>query len=241
MNSTNEGEIIVKIRKNRSGFSQAACVTVAVCVASVLVACQTTRQTRNVQAAGFLGDYSQLRKGEGKEAQLIYINSNANWQSYNAIMIDSVTIWYNDATEKMSAEDRKALTDLLYADLHTALGQDYAIVDHPGPRTLRLRAAITEAKGAKVVGNTITTIVPQARMLSTLTGLATNTQVFVGKAAIEAELTDSMSGERLIAAVDERAGAKTLRGIGGKWKDVDNAFKYWSEQIQKRLAELRAG
>jgi hypothetical protein len=77
-------------------------------------------------------------------------------------------------------------------------------------------------------------------MLSTLTGLATDTQVFVGKAAIEVEITDSMTGKRLAAAVDERAGAKTLRGIGGKWKDVDNAFKYWAERIQKRLAELRA-
>jgi hypothetical protein len=113
------------------------------------------------------------------------------------------------------------------------------MVDRPGPGTLRIRAAITEAKGARVVGNTITTVIPQARLLSTLTGLATNTQAFVGKAAIEGEITDSMSGRRLVAVVDERAGGKTLRGLGGKWKDVDNAFQYWAERLRTRLAELR--
>ena len=223
---------------HRLGFSRA--VAVAVCLVAVLVACQATRQTRNVQAQGFLRDYSQLRKGEGKEAQLIYIDESADWASYDSIMIDSVTIWYDAKTEDLSAEDRKTLTDLLYSALHEQLSQDYKIVSSPGLRTLRLRAAITEAKGARVVGNTVTTIIPQARMLSTLSGLATNTQAFVGKATIEGEITDSMSGRRLVAAVDERAGGKTLRGLGGKWKDVDNAFQYWAERIRTRLAELRA-
>ncbi len=227
-------------RSTRAGFSQAVSITVAVCLAAVLVACQTTRQTRGVQAQGFLRNYSQLREGKGDEAQLIYISPSADWRAYDSIMIDSVSIWYSSKTEKLPAEDRKALTDLLYASLHKQLGQDYNIVNNPGPRTMRLRAAITEAKGARVVGNTLTTIVPQARLLSTLAGLATDTQVFVGKAAIEAEITDSMTSKRLAAAVDERAGAKTLRGIGGKWKDVDNAFNYWAEKIRKRLAELRA-
>ena len=71
-------------------------------------------------------------------------------------------------------------------------------------------------------------------------GQSRHEALFVGKAAMEAEITDSMTSKRLAAAVDERAGAKTLRGIGGKWKDVDNAFNYWAEKIRKRLAELRA-
>ena len=225
---------------NRFDVARVVAAIVAVCLAAVLVACQATRQTRGVQAQGFLRNYSQLREGKGKEAQLIYINRRANWQRYDAIMIDSVSIWYTDATEKLSPEDRKALTDLLYNALHTQLGQDYDIVNNPGPRTMRLRAAITEAKGANVVGNTVTTIVPQARLLSTLAGTATDIQVFVGAAAIEVEITDSMTSKRLAAAVDERAGAKSLSGIGGKWKDVDNAFKEWAEKIRKRLAELRA-
>jgi hypothetical protein len=49
-----------------------------------------------------------------------------------------------------------------------------------------------------------------------------------------------MTGRRLFAAVDEHAGAETLRGRGGKWKDVYKTFKSSAEKIRKRLAELRA-
>lgn len=217
-----------------------ASIGMAICLVALLAACSTTRQTRNVQAQGFLRDYSQLRQGEGKEAQLVYVDEGASWKSYDSVMLDSVTIWYDTKTEDLSAEDRKTLTDLFYQALHDQLSQDYRMVERPGPGTLRVRAAITEAKGARVVGNTITTVIPQARMLSTLTGMATNTQAFVGKAAIEGEITDSMSGRRLAAVVDERAGGKTLRGLGGKWKDVDNAFRYWAERLRTRLGELRA-
>jgi hypothetical protein len=39
-----------------------------------------------VDTAGFLGDYSMLREGEGKEAQLVYLNPGADFSGYDAIM-----------------------------------------------------------------------------------------------------------------------------------------------------------
>ena len=214
-------------------------VLVAACLAVALSGCATTRQTRSVKPHGFLGDYSQLEKGKGGEAQLRYINPDANFSKYNAIMLDSVTLWRTAGTTRLSAEDQKHLTDLLYVALDEELSKDYKMVNSPGPGVMRIRAAITEAKGSNVVGNTVTTIVPQARVVSILLGRATDVQVWVGKAAIEVDVTDSLSGERLAAAVDERAGAKTLRGLGGKWKDVYNAFDHWAEQLANRLEELR--
>ena len=123
----------------------------------VLSACATTRQSPGAgDRSGFLGDFSQLREGKGDEAQLIYINPAANWARYNAILIDSVTIWRNAETGDVPAEDQQKLTDYLYAALHKQLGEDYQIADRPGPGVLRLRAAITEAKGSRVVMNTVT-------------------------------------------------------------------------------------
>ena len=125
--------------------------------------------------------------------------------------------------------------------VYDELDGPFDIVNEPGPGVLRLRVAITEAKGARVVGKTVTTVVPQLRLLTTIAGVATDTQVFVGKVTIEAEVTDSMTNERLAAAVDERAGTKALRSLGGQWKDVKNAFDYWADRIRARLTELRAG
>jgi hypothetical protein len=206
----------------------------------VLSACATTRQSPGAgDRSGFLGDYSQLREGEGDEPQLIYIDPAANWARYNAILIDSVTIWRSEETEDVSIEDQQRLTDSLYAALHKQLGADYQIADRAGPGVLRLRAAITEAKGARVVMNTVTSIVPQLRLLTTVGGMAAGTAVLVGKAGVEGEITDSLTGERLMAAVDERQGTKAVRGGIKKWSDAELAFDFWAERLRKRLAGLR--
>jgi hypothetical protein len=186
-----------------------------------------------------LGDYSQLREGKGEEAQFVYINPEAQWSQYKAIQLDSVTLWQTDRTAKLTPEDAQRLTDYLYAELHKQLSQDYQMVTAPGPGVMRLRAAITEARGARVVGNAVTTIVPQLRAVTTVGGMATDSAVFAGKAGVEAEITDSLTSERLGAAVDERVGAKTIRGGLGEWSHVERAYEYWAERLRKRLAELR--
>ncbi len=205
----------------------------------VSTGCATTRQLRGVpDTSGFLGNYSMLRPGKGKEAGLVYFASDANFAGYDAVMIDSVTFWTNKPTN-VSAKDRQMLTDYLYNALHEELKKDYRIADAPGPGVLRIRAAVTEAKGAKVVANTITSVVPQARAVTTLAGAASNTALMVGRASVEADITDSLSDRRLAAAVDERVGTKAVRGGILKWSDAKNAFDYWAERLRKRLAEER--
>jgi hypothetical protein len=189
---------------------------------------------------GFLGDYSQLVEGKGDQAELVYIDESANFSNYDSVMIDSVTLWQSKATSKVSAKDQQRLTDSLYKKIHEQLSADFRIVDRPGPGVLRFRAAITEAVGAMVVANAVTSVIPQLRALTTVGGLAADSAMMAGSAAVEAEITDSLSGRRLLAAVDKRLGTKTLRGAFGKWTNVDNAFEHWAEQLRKRLAELRA-
>jgi hypothetical protein len=106
---------------------------------------------------------------------------------------------------------------------------------------MRVRFAITEAVGSSVIGDTVSTVLPFGRVVSEGKKLLTGTQSFVGKAAIELEIVDSMTGKRMGAAVDERAGGKTLEGVGSTWDDVKEGFAFWADRLAKRLAELRAG
>jgi len=204
----------------------------------LLLACATTRQTRSAEPAGFLRDYSTLRAGEGEEAQLVYVSSDARWSDYDAVMIDSVTLWRSEGASELPAQESQQLTDFFYQALHDQLSKRFRVVDRPGPRVLRIRAALTEAKGARVVGNAITSIVPQARLVSTLAGAATDIQVFVGRASAEVDITDSVTGDRLAAAVDQRSGTKAVRGGIAKWSDVELASEFWAERIATRLTEL---
>ncbi len=200
--------------------------------------CRTTRQTRSVETSGFLGDYSQLEEGKRGQAQLVYVNPRADFSRYDAVLLDSVTVWQAEGSKPISDEDAQVLTDYFYNALHEEISKDFQVTAHPGPGVLRLRAALTEAKGARVVGNAVTSIVPQLRLLSTITGAITDVQVFVGRASAEAEITDSLTGERLLAAVDQRSGTKALRSGLLKWSDVKEISKYWAERVRERLGEL---
>jgi hypothetical protein len=158
------------------------------------------------------------------------------------MLVEPVTIWTAGESnlQAVPEEDRQLLVDYLDESLRHTLGQDYRLVDRAEPNTLRLRVAITDAKGARVLANTVSKIVPQLRILTTVGGIATDTQVLVGRAGAEAEICDAMTEERLAAAVDRRAGTKAIRGGLTTWADVQNAFDYWSERMRTRLAELRA-
>ena len=229
--------------KARKNFRMAAVFQglLAVSLPFFLFACATTTQTHSAKHSGFLWDYSELRKGKKGEALLIYINEEADWASYDKILIDSVTIWVNDKTaiKNVPEEERQAIADYLYGALYSQLRKDYEIVDEPGPHVLRLRVGLTEAKGSRVVLDTVTTVLPMGFVLSHGKKLATGTHSFVGKAGVEAEIEDSITDVQLAAVVDERAGGKTLEGVGTKWSDVEAAFEHWAERLRLRLAELR--
>lgn len=213
----------------------------ALALAWLLSACATTEQTSGASPAGFLRNYSQLRPGGEEEAQLVFFHPSVDWGYYDRVMIDPVTIWHGEDSDlsRVPREDLQALADYLHWKLETALETDYTIADRPGAGVLRIRAAITTAKGSAVMLDMLSTLGPQ-RILSQATKLVTGTHAFVGKAAIEAEILDSLSGTRLAAMVDERAGGKTASGVTDEWSDVTEAYGYWADRLRLRLAELRA-
>lgn len=211
--------------------------------AALLFGCATTQQSGNAQPSGFLGDYSTLAPGGEGRALLVELDEGAPWASYDRILIDPVTVWRSEESglAEIPEDELLQLVNHLDASLRSRLAQDYTLVEEPGPGTLRLRVAITEARGSRVVADTVSTVIPQLRLLSNLGKLASGTHAFVGRAGVEAEILDARTGARLAAAVDRRAGGKSLTGATDTWSDVKEAFDHWSEQLAARLAELRSG
>jgi len=205
--------------------------------------CAATQQRRDVVKTGFLSDYSLLTEGKGKhEALLRYINPDADWRSYNKVMLDSVTVWKNKETQDVSPEDLQKLTDFAYTHLHTALSWDYTIVTQPGPGVMRAAFAITEAEASNPAADVVTSIIPQTRILTGAKGLVVGGKPgFVGTAGLEAKITDAQTGKILAMAVDRRGGTKNLRGMTNEWNDVEKAYIYWAAALRYRLCLLRGG
>jgi len=203
--------------------------------------CRSTLQTREVKASGFLGDYSQLKKGTYDQAQFVYIDPRVDFVPYTKILMDPIK-FYSDEDNKLKGEDKQRIVNYLHATIMGHLKQEYVFVNEPSAKTMRLRVAITEATSPNVVLDTVSSIVPVGMALGLVKQVATGTNISVGKARIEMELQDSLTGIRLAAVVDERAGQK-YTGKFDKFKKyhaVEDAFDYWAVKLRKRLIELRS-
>ena len=192
--------------------------------------------------SGFLGnDYSLLTppaEGGDQKAMLRYVNPNANWSSYNKIMIAPVTFWAADDS-KISGADQQALCNYMFTVLEKDLGKNFVIVNQPGPGVVKVSAALTDATAATPGLRSISVIVPQARALSVIKMAATGTYLFVGSAQGALKVNDSTSGQLLAAAVDKRVGGASITNVTVfQWGDAENAMDYWGKLIDERLVSF---
>jgi hypothetical protein len=192
--------------------------------------------------SGFLGpDYSLLTppaQGSDQKAMLRYVNPSANWGSYNQLLIAPVTFWAADDS-KISAADQQTLCNYAYNEFVKVLGKDFILASAPGPGVMKISVALTDATTATPGLRSISVVVPQARALSAIKMLATGSFAFVGSAQGAFKANDSVSGQLLAAAVDERLGGTSVKNIDVfKWGDAENAIGYWANLVDKRLVSF---
>jgi hypothetical protein len=224
-------------------------------LAVMLGACSSTQpvalqQTKNpatgesqVAYSGLLSDYSRLRPGGKDQAQLIYIDQSADWKKYDKIIIQPLECLANQQkTGGISAGDQQAICNYASSVLRNDLSQHFAIVDRPGPDVMILRVALTNAQPATPGLRTISTVVPQIRLLNKVKELATGSYAFVGSAQGEAEVLDSVTHQQIAAWVGRRAGGSSLETAAQwQWGDADNIIKYWAQHLTERLVQLHSG
>ena len=78
-----------------------------------LTACRTTHQVGQSEKdfSGFLGDYSMLKKGDGNEANYVYVNTNADWKKYTKVYIKPVQLWKSDEADSPFGKMTVFVTD----------------------------------------------------------------------------------------------------------------------------------
>lgn len=211
----------------------------------VMTGCAATQKAEIKQAdlqCGLLGpDCSKLTPGDKEQAGLRYVNPEAQWTSYSKIIIEPVTFWGGDKT-KVSPADQKTLVNYFNEQLNQQLAKKYQIVQEPGSGVMKLQVAMTDASGATPFLRSVSMIVPQAHVLSSLKYLATDSYPFVGGAQGELKLTDSMTGDVLLEAMDRQIGGGAFKsGFQWQWGDAENAINLWSEKLTERLSSWTSG
>ena len=193
----------------------------------------------DVEQSGFLVDYSQLTPGGEDRAALTYIAPDADFKKYDSLMFDRVSVWLSPEAKSRGIDPAvfKEMSDYFLNALIEAVKDGYSVVDQPGPNVLRVRAAITDVKPSNPTANTLSTIVPVGMVVAAGTKAASGDNLGTGEAEAEFELLDSMTSERLAAAVDRRQGGKGA--FRGEWEDTKDAFDYWAGRFRERLDAAR--
>ncbi len=209
----------------------------------IIVGCATTEQAPNAQMSGFLGDYTQFHRGKGGQAEYVYRDINVDFSKYQKVILEPVQLWAAENSESalnsLSKEDQQLIVDYLYVSLSDAFKRDYVIVNEPGPDVMKVRCAITEAKATSPVKEILSTVTPYGLGISYAKHFMLGTHSGVGVVSVEGELLDSVTGQRLAAVVDRRAGTKSLADKYTRWGDVQDAFSFWARRMQTNLALLR--
>lgn len=213
--------------------------------ALLLTACSSTLKAPINKAeinCGLIGKYcDQLTPGTSGQMGLRYVRPGVNWSQYDKIIIAPVTYWGSEEA-KIPSADRQTLVNFFQQTLTEQLGKKFKVVDQPGPGVMTMTVALTDADSATPVLRSISMIVPQARLLSSVTYLVSGSFPFVGGAQVEAKLEDSVSGQVLAAIVDRRlGGASASAGFQWQWGDVQNAMNFWAETAANRLSAWTSG
>lgn len=208
---------------------------------SNITGCARTLQARQVATTQFHENYSILHEGGKGQPLLCFWKDGVDWSDYSQVILAPVVIIKTPESNlnKTPHAELARLKELLDYRLRAALKKDYTLVRTPGPDVIKIEFAITEAETSTVLLDTFSTFYPSARVLSGFKRLLTGTEFYVGTASIESRITDSETGALLMAAVDRRAGGKTLTGAGNRWDDVEQAFVFWAQQLRYELCQKR--
>lgn len=215
-----------------------------------LTGCAATKQPRgplssDIQKSGFLeGIYPAMKEGAKGQPLLVYRNPKIDSlpaNAYDKLLLDNVQIFVGTESSLNDApkEEAQKLANLFSGELVENLSKDYAIVDNPGPKTLRIQIALTDAKATSSL-KLITFVpwgVPGLKFaVFKSKELATGKPVVSGEVTAEVKMTDAQTGEILFAAADRRVGGR----LGGGWKswtDAEQACRYWAEKISYGLCK----
>lgn len=188
-----------------------------------------------IEFSGFLDNYPEFESGPKGGVQLVYSKENVDFSVYKKIMLDHVVFYFKDDAKYkgINPDELKMLADAFHQAVVDALGDVYILVDEPGPDVLRIRCAITDVVPSKPGKNTLSTILPVGLIRSSIKKAKTGIHANVGQAAMEVEILDSLTNERIAAAIDRRGGKKAKIAQGAKkWGHTKGIFNQWAKRLR---------
>jgi hypothetical protein len=199
---------------------------------SLLLAGVMALSLQNVFAAGseFIENMPQLAQDPDRPGAMIWTKPDVNRAAYTRVMIEPITVFISPESEYkgLNPDELKALADKFVEVVTKTLEPEIPVVNQGGPGVMYLRAALTNVKVAKkkkgLLGYTPVGLVA---------GAVTGPTILVKDAALEIEMLDPVSGERLGVLVDKAP--KTAAEEELSWESIEKTFAFYAERFKARM------
>jgi hypothetical protein len=188
--------------------------------------------------SGFLKDYPSFTQGK-EGVDMVFVKEGVDFAKYNRIMLEQVVFYFKEDAENkgIKPEEIAELAEAYQKAFVDTFHGSYPLTEKPGEDVLRVRIAVTDIEPSNPAVGSITTVVPVGLAVSLAKKGATGEYTGIGSATMEAEFLDSVSQERLGAAIDKAPGGKL---DVGKLSPAKAAFKFWATRLKAFLDESRS-
>jgi putative nucleotidyltransferase with HDIG domain len=172
-----------------------------------------------------------LELGPPGGARWRWLKPGVHLSRYKRLMLDPVVFFFAEDSEYkgMDAQQLKGIADAFRRQMVETLKPGYPVVQKPAPDAVRLRFAITDLRQNRpVLGDTASEGpigLSEARPATSWSG--------TGATGAEMLMFDSMTGEVVAAAKDERATG--LKEKFTQWGSAEDAFQFWADRLKAFL------
>jgi hypothetical protein len=177
----------------------------------------------------------RLEPGPPGGARWRWLKPGADFSRYKRLMIDNVVFFFAPDSEYkgMDPQELKGIADAFRRQMVETLKPSYPIVQKPAPDAVRLRFAITDLRQNRPVLGEVASEGPigltEARPTTSWSG--------TGATGAEMLMFDSMTGEVVAAAKDERTTG--LKEKFTRWGPAEDAFQFWADRLKAFLDQVQ--
>ena len=190
----------------------------------------SAREVKTKDFSGWMKDYDSLTYNEERNAFLFF--NEAKRGSYTKVILEEVVVYSRDG--EADPEIAEKSTSYLSQGLADLLASKGLAATEPGPGVLRLKLAITGAEKSKEDLKAYN-FVPVAAVFRGAQAATGNVATYID-AMFEAEMVDSVSGDR-VAAIVAKGIEETEKRSGDAltFDDVKPTLDKWLAQYDKTL------
>lgn len=185
--------------------------------------------------SGWLGSYDQLVYVEDKN-MYVFFNENARGK-YAKVMLESISVYGANARSDTAVANQA--TDYLTTGVRQLFADKGILATEPGPATLRYSMAISgiEKSAESLKAHNL---IPVSALYRGVKAASGNLDTFID-ATFEAQLVDSISGERVAATV-RRGISETEKKSGDalEFSDVKPTLDLWLDSYSRTLDDFLA-